>query len=63
MRFILSVQQNDQIATIHMGVVDVVTGAEFRLFFHGEIPADCSSKVRPHTGQETANRRAHREHD
>ena len=25
MRFILSVQQNDQIATIHMGVVDVVT--------------------------------------
>lgn len=48
-----------------MGVVDV-TGAEFRhvqtFFFHGEIPAD-SSKVRPHTGQETANRRAHREHD
>ena len=62
MRFILSVQQNDQIATIHMGVVDVVTccyGCRVQTVFSwGD-----SCEVRPHTGQETTTRRAHREHD
>ena len=40
-------------------MLHVVTGAEFRLFFSwGD-----SCEVRPHTGQETTTRRAHREHD